>query len=91
MAASTNDTPKSAGPEAETDVAPTSTLTQALASDPSGEAETARTASGRKSEGHDEATAAEAPEATKRLGDASGATEAAREAVERATAGLGKP
>jgi hypothetical protein len=83
------------GQDSPLDVGNAARLRQALDSDPSGEAETARLASGHSGEGHDEATAAETPEATKRLGDASlggpGSSPASREAVERATAGLGKP
>ena len=83
------------GQDSPLDVANAASLQHALDSDPSGEAETARPASGRSSEGHDEATAEEAPEATKRLGDASlggdGAPAKSRDAIERATAGLGKP
>lgn len=79
------------GQDAPTDVADPASLRRKLAGDPGGEAETARLASGTKGEGHDAATAAEAPEATRRLGDASAGPKApAGDAIERATAALGK-
>lgn len=68
-------------------------LQRALASDPGGEAETARIASGHPGDGADEATAAEIPaEVNRHLGDASStpSKDAASDAIDRATSGLGR-
>ena len=79
------------GQDAATDVANAARLRQKLASDPSGEAETARLASGQKGEGHEAETAAEAPDATRKLGDATlPKPGAAQEGIDRATSALGR-
>ncbi len=79
------------GQDSPVDVANAARLQRALAGDPSGEAETARLASGRKSENADEATAAEVPaENLRRISDPSTGPDEASDAVRRATASLGE-
>lgn len=76
------------------DVARPGELQRRMASDPGGEAETARLASGRTADGADEATEAEIPRETLEcLGNASSSAPSgsADEAVDRATASLGSP
>ena len=83
-------------PDAPNDVARPSELQRILASDPGGEAETARIASGKRDEDGTAATEAEVPPGTiEKLGDASldmsaPANDAAGEAIDRATSGLGR-
>ena len=89
------------GQDAPNDVARPADLQRRLASDAGGEAETARLASGRPNEGNDAQTEAETPRANiARISDAggdvggpgaAGQSQEAKEAVERATAALGKP
>lgn len=84
------------GQDAPNEIANPGNLQKHLASDPGGEAETARLASGRPNQGADAATEAELPPGTvERLsnpssGGAPAKDGAAGEAIERATASLGK-
>ena len=89
------------GQDSPTEIANAADLQRRLASEASGEAETARLASGRPNQGNDAQTEAETPRANiERIGDAggdaggpkaAGESHAAQEAVERATSGLGTP
>lgn len=79
------------GQDSPTDVANAAGLKRRLDGEASGEAETARLASGRKGENADEETAAETPAGTiRQIGDPTLETGPAGDALDRATASLGK-
>ena len=85
------------GQDSPTDVANAASLKRRLDGEASGEAETARLASGRKGENADEETAAETPADTiRQISDPilksvpRGSKDAAGEAIDRATAALGQ-
>lgn len=79
------------GQDSATDIANAAGLKRRLDGEASGEAETARLASGRKGENADDETAAETPAGTiRQISDPTLKTGAAGEALDRATAALGK-
>ena len=79
------------GQDSPTDIANAAGLKRRMDGEASGEAETARLASGRKGENADEETAAETPaETIRQISEPALKTGAAQEALDRATAPLGK-